>query len=40
MGTAHGNALAQADHEVQSFLLGEATPLPRTALMEAVHQVG
>lgn len=36
----HANALLEAGHEVQVFLLGEATPLMRTALMEAIHPVG
>jgi len=36
----HGNALAKAGHEVQIFHLGEATPLLRRLLMDAVHPVG
>jgi predicted peroxiredoxin len=36
----HGSALAEAGHEVQIFLLGEATPLMRTALLESVYPVG
>ncbi len=36
----HGNALAKAGHRVQIFLLGEATPLLRSPLMEAIHPVG
>lgn len=33
----HANALAKAGHEGQIFLLGEATPLMRTGLLEAIH---
>jgi predicted peroxiredoxin len=36
----HANALAQAGHQVQIFLLGEAVSLMHTALLEAVHPVG
>jgi predicted peroxiredoxin len=36
----HANALAKAGHEVQIFILGEATPLMRDALMQAIHPVG
>ena len=36
----HGNALAEAGHEVQIFLLGEATPLMRSTLMNEIHPVG
>lgn len=36
----HANALLEAGHEVQVFLLGEATPLMRDALMAAIHPVG
>jgi predicted peroxiredoxin len=36
----HGNALAEAGHEVQIFLLGEATPLMRSALMDSIYPVG
>ncbi len=36
----HANALLEAGHEVQVFLLGEATPLMRKSLLEAIHPVG
>ncbi len=36
----HGNALLEAGHEAQVFLLGEATHLMRTALLDAIHPVG
>jgi predicted peroxiredoxin len=36
----HANALLEAGHEVQAFLLGEATPLMRNSLMAAIHPVG
>lgn len=36
----HANALAKAGHEVQIFLLGEATPLMHDGLMQAIHPVG
>jgi predicted peroxiredoxin len=36
----HANALAKAGHEVQIFLLGEATPLMHDALLQAIHPVG
>ena len=36
----HANALAQAGHQVQIFLLGEATTLMRSVLLEAIHPVG
>ncbi len=36
----HGNALAEAGHAVQIFLLGEAVSLMRSALAAAVVPVG
>src|ERR1700732_3368681 len=36
----HGHALAEAGHEVQIFLLGEAVSLMRKTLSEAVTPVG
>lgn len=36
----HGNALAEARHEVQIFLLGEAVSLMRTPVADAVVPVG
>lgn len=36
----HANAFAEAGHEVQIFLLGEAVSLMRTSLAEAVVPVG
>jgi len=36
----HGNALAEAGHEVQIFLLGEAVSLLRTPVSNAVIPVG
>ena len=36
----HGNALAEAGHTVQIFLLGEATPLMRNSVAHAVVPVG
>jgi predicted peroxiredoxin len=36
----HANALAQAGHEVQIFLLGEATSLMRSVVLEAIHPMG
>jgi predicted peroxiredoxin len=36
----HGLALAEAGHEVQIFLLGEATSLMRKATLNAVVPVG
>jgi predicted peroxiredoxin len=36
----HGNALAEAGHEVQIFLLGEAVSLMRTPVANAVVPVG
>jgi predicted peroxiredoxin len=36
----HGNALAEAGHEVQIFLLGEAVSLMRAAVANAVVPVG
>lgn len=36
----HGNALAEADHEVQIFLLGEAVSLMRSPVASAVIPVG
>jgi predicted peroxiredoxin len=36
----HANAFAEADHEVQIFLLGEAVGLMRSCLAEAVVPVG
>jgi len=36
----HANALAQAGHGVQIFLLGEATALMRSILLESIHPVG
>ena len=36
----HANALREAGHEVQIFLLGEAVSLMRTAVIEAVVPVG
>ena len=36
----HGNALAEAGHEVQIFLLGEAVSLMRSPVANAVIPVG
>ena len=36
----HGNALAEAGHEVQIFLLGEAVSLMRDPVASAVIPVG
>ena len=36
----HANAFAEAGHEVQIFILGEAVSLMRTAVAEAVVPVG
>ena len=36
----HGNALAEAGHEVQIFLLGEAVSLLRAPVANAVIPVG
>lgn len=36
----HANAFAEAGHEVQIFLLGEAVSLLRTPVAEAVVPVG
>jgi predicted peroxiredoxin len=36
----HGNALAEAGHEVQIFLLGEAVSLMRQSVAQAVVPVG
>src|SRR5436190_20724682 len=36
----HANAFAEAGHEVQVFLLGEAVSLMRTALAAAIVPVG
>ena len=36
----HGNALAEAGHEVQIFLLGEAVSLMRTPVADAIVPVG
>jgi predicted peroxiredoxin len=36
----HANAFAEAGHEVQIFLLGEAVGLMRSSLAEAVVPVG
>ena len=36
----HGNAFAEAGHEVQIFLLGEAVTLMRTAVASSVVPVG
>jgi predicted peroxiredoxin len=36
----HGNAFADAGHEVQIFLLGEAVSLMRTPVANAVVPVG
>jgi len=36
----HANALAEAGHEVQVFLLGEAVSLMRTSLLGAIVPVG
>ena len=36
----HANAFAEAGHDVQIFLLGEAVSLMRTALAEAIVPVG
>lgn len=36
----HANALLEAGHEVQVFLLGEATSLMRTSLLVAIQPVG
>jgi predicted peroxiredoxin len=37
---AHGLALAEADHEVQIFLLAEATSLMRKSMVNAIMPVG
>ena len=37
---AHGLALAEAGHEVQIFLLAEATSLMRTSMANAILPVG
>ena len=37
---AHANALMDAGHEVQAFLLGEAVGLLRGTLPDAIHPVG
>ena len=36
----HANALAEAGHEVQIFLLGEAVSVMRTSVVNAVVPVG
>jgi predicted peroxiredoxin len=36
----HGNALAEAGHEVQIFLLGEAVSIMRTPVANAIVPVG
>ncbi len=36
----HANALAEAGHEVQIFLLGEGVSVMRTSVVEAVVPVG
>ena len=36
----HGNAFAEAGHEVQIFLLGEAVSLMKTEVMMVVTPVG
>jgi len=36
----HGNALAEAGHEVQIFLLGEAVSIMRTPVASAIVPVG
>jgi predicted peroxiredoxin len=36
----HGNAFAEAGHEVQIFLLGEAVSLLRSSLAAAIVPVG
>jgi predicted peroxiredoxin len=36
----HGNAFAEAGHEVQIFLLGEAVSLMRSSLAAAIVPVG
>jgi predicted peroxiredoxin len=36
----HGNALAEAGHEVQIFLLGEAVSTMRTPVANAIVPVG
>jgi predicted peroxiredoxin len=36
----HGNAFAEAGHEVRIFLLGEAVNLMKTELADAVTPVG
>lgn len=36
----HGNALREAGHEVQIFLLGEAVSLMRSCVADAVVPVG
>ena len=36
----HGNALAEAGHEVQIFLLGEAVNLMRDSTLNAITPVG
>lgn len=37
---AHGLVLAEADHQVQIFLLAEATSLLRKSMVNAIHPVG
>jgi predicted peroxiredoxin len=37
---AHGLALAEAGHEVQIFLLAEATSLLRKSMVNAIQPVG
>jgi hypothetical protein len=37
---AHGLVLAEAGHEVQIFLLAEATSLLRKSMVNAIHPVG
>ena len=37
---AHGLVLADAGHEVQIFLLAEATSLLRKSMVNAIHPVG
>jgi len=37
---AHGLALAEAGHEVQIFLLAEATSLMRKSMVDAIKPVG
>ena len=36
----HANALAEAGHEIQIFLLGEAVSVPRTPVANAIVPVG